>query len=77
MRAGLPNDLKGKRGIPWTGSARLVEPFGKMGPTAHARGSITAIDADSGTIRWRIPQATPIVAGVTATAGGVVFAANL
>lgn len=77
VRLGAPSELRGKRGIPWTGSARLTEPFGKMDPKSGARGWITAIDADAGTVRWRLPQPTPIVAGITATAGGLVFAANL
>jgi hypothetical protein len=27
-----PGRLEGKTGVPWTGSARLVEPFGRMDP---------------------------------------------
>jgi alcohol dehydrogenase (cytochrome c) len=43
----------------------------------NARGWLTAFDADSGTERWRFQTPKPIVAGVTTTAGGLVFAADL
>lgn len=69
--------LEDKRGIPWTGSAVLKEPFGVMDPLAHRRGWLTAVDAQSGNVRWRYASKSPLVAGVTATAGGLVFAADL
>jgi alcohol dehydrogenase (cytochrome c) len=36
-----------------------------------------AIDADDGQVRWRYASPTPLVAGVTATAGGLVFTGDL
>lgn len=72
-----PEKLEGKLGIPWTGSAELFHPFGVMDPTSKRRGWLTAVDADSGTIRWRYASPAPFIAGVTATAGGLVFAADL
>ncbi len=72
-----PEKLKNKLGIPWTGSAKLIHPFGVMDPIDARRGWITAIDADDGSVKWRYASATPIVAGVTATAGGLLFAADL
>ena len=69
--------LEDKRGIPWTGSALLKEPFGKMDPLARRRGWLTAVDAQSGSVRWRYASPSPLVAGVTATGGGLVFAADL
>lgn len=77
VRVEPPAKLEGKIGIPWTGSAKLTEPFGVMDPTDKRRGWLTAIDADAGTVRWRYASAAPFVAGVTATAGGLVFAADL
>lgn len=71
------SQLKDKRGIPWTGSALLEQPFGKMDPLSQRRGWLTAVDADNGRVRWRYASSAPIVAGVTATAGGLVFAADL
>ncbi len=72
-----PEKLQGKRGIPWTGSAKLFDPFGVMDPLDKRRGWLTAINADDGTIRWQYASPAPMVAGVTATAGGLVFAADL
>jgi alcohol dehydrogenase (cytochrome c) len=48
---------------------------GSVTPDARdkARGWLQAIDATSGKVRWRIQWPTPLVAGVTATSGGVLF----
>ncbi|MGE0388490.1 MAG: PQQ-binding-like beta-propeller repeat protein [Gammaproteobacteria bacterium] len=40
-------------------------------------GWITAVDADSGKVRWKYHAVAPVVAGVTATAGGVVFGGDI
>lgn len=77
VRVDPPAKLKGKLGIPWTGSAKLMDPFGVMDSLTKRHGWLTAIDADDGTIRWRYASAAPIIAGVTTTAGGLVFAADL
>ena len=42
-----------------------------------SRGWITAVDAESGRTRWKLPVAKPILAGVTPTAGSLVFTADL
>jgi alcohol dehydrogenase (cytochrome c) len=42
-----------------------------------ARGWIHAVDGDSGNILWKYQAAAPVVAGVTPTAGGVVFSGDL
>lgn len=72
-----PAAVAGKYGIPWTGSAHLFAPFGKMDPREQGRGWLTALDADDGAVRWRYASPTPLVAGVLATAGGLVFTADL
>jgi alcohol dehydrogenase (cytochrome c) len=58
----------------WFGSS------GSMGdmidPPGTARGWVTAFDAENGHIRWKYQAPHPIVAGVTPTAGDVVFAAD-
>lgn len=77
VRVDPPQKLKGKKAIPWTGSARLMDPFGVMDSLTKRHGRLTAIDADDGTVKWRYASASPIVAGVTTTAGGLVFAADL
>ncbi|HEY3517519.1 MAG TPA: PQQ-binding-like beta-propeller repeat protein [Gammaproteobacteria bacterium] len=45
-------------------------------PPDTAKGWFTAFDADTGAIRWKF-AAAPVVAGVTPTAGGLVFTADL
>jgi alcohol dehydrogenase (cytochrome c) len=76
VRTTRPEALEGKWGVPWTGSARLVEPFGRMDPRSAARGWVTAVDAATGRTRWRFRAPAPVVAGVTATAGGLTFTAD-
>lgn len=73
--ADQPHKLKGKQALPWTGSNKLSAPFGVNDSTR--RGWLTAVDADDGRIRWRYASPTPLIAGVTATAGGVVFTGDL
>jgi alcohol dehydrogenase (cytochrome c) len=46
-------------------------------PWSSARGRLTAFDASTGKLKWRYDAAKPMVAGVTATAGGVIFAGEL
>jgi outer membrane protein assembly factor BamB len=75
VRVAPPSELEGKEGLPWTGSAALEEPFGK--PDSTRRGWLTALDADDGRVRWRYASPTPLVAGITATAGGLVFTGDL
>jgi alcohol dehydrogenase (cytochrome c) len=38
---------------------------------------LTALDADDGRVRWRYASPTPLVAGITATASGLVFTGDL
>jgi alcohol dehydrogenase (cytochrome c) len=60
-------------GAIWFGSA-----IGDIqGPASEAKGWITAFDADTGAVRWKFAVPAPVVAGVTPTAGGVVFTADL
>jgi alcohol dehydrogenase (cytochrome c) len=65
------------------GTARHVPGVLYMGgsyvPDAEstAKGWLTALDARTGMVRWRYPSPKPLVAGVTATAGGLVFTGEL
>ncbi len=58
-------------------SVRLIPGQMYLGGTANAasdpQGWVTAVDAGDGTVRWRYHSAKPMVAAVTATAGGLVF----
>jgi alcohol dehydrogenase (cytochrome c) len=46
-------------------------------PWSAARGRLTAFDASTGHEKWRYDAAKPMVGGVTATAGDVIFAGEL
>ena len=48
-----------------------------QGPPGEAKGWVTAFDADSGAVRWKFASPTPVLAGVTPTAGGLLLSANL
>lgn len=70
--------MKGTPGAPWTGA----EPadgwlFGKHDPVEQWKGWVTAFDAESGAIRWKVQTPKPMVAAITATAGGLVFTGDL
>ena len=69
------NDFRGTPGKPWTGSDN--NGFGRQDPKSKWGGYLTALDADSGKVRWRYRAATPVVGAVTTTAGGLVFAGDL
>jgi alcohol dehydrogenase (cytochrome c) len=48
-----------------------------LDPPDRARGWLTAFDADNGSVTWKFEAPHPMLAGVTPTAGGVVFAADM
>ena len=45
----------------------------KVIPTEEQWGNVTAVDYDSGKIRWQVKTEQPMIGGVLATAGGLVF----
>lgn len=56
--------------------------FGSVGrpttdPPEAAKGWLTAFDADSGAVKWKFASPKPVLAGVTPTAGGLVFSGDL
>ena len=59
-------------GKPFLGSANA---FGDK--DERKKGWITAVDADTGVVRWRRETSQPIVAGIAVTASGLVFTAGL
>jgi alcohol dehydrogenase (cytochrome c) len=65
--------------VPTTGRQWMGEDQGGrvIDPPDSSRGWITAVDAETGRARWKLPVAKPILAGVTPTAGGLVFTADL
>lgn len=64
-----------KTGDIWLGVVESIPEA--MLPWSTARGWLTAFDADTGAVRWKLEAPKPVLAGVTPTAGGVVFAADL
>jgi alcohol dehydrogenase (cytochrome c) len=67
-------------GQPFTGIAYLnpINLFGKEARTdGHWAGWVYASDADTGVWKWRAKSNYPILAGITPTAGGVVFVGDL
>ena len=67
----------GELGKPYTGEADKDEPFGKKDPKAKWKGWLTAVNADDGSVKWKYQSPTPLVAGVTTTAGGLVITGDL
>ena len=64
-----------KTGDLWLG---MKEPITEaMLPWSTARGWLTAYDADTGSVRWKLETPKPIIGAVTPTASGLVFAADL
>jgi alcohol dehydrogenase (cytochrome c) len=68
-----PKPPKFEAGKPFVGSAN---GFGTMDPSGK-KGWVTAVDADSGAMRWRYQAATPMVAGIVVTASGLMMTADL
>ena len=75
MKIGSVAQLKGKDALPWTVSAARRHPFGMQDSVSC--GALTALDADDGRVLWQFQAPTPLVAGVTPTAGGVVYTGDL
>jgi alcohol dehydrogenase (cytochrome c) len=67
----------GALGLPWTGMAtwNLFWTFGQ--PDRDWAGWVYAVDADTGTWKWRLRSNYPIVGGITPTAGGVVLLGDI
>ena len=67
-----------------TGAAKAASGAAAFGggipvpdPITKASGWTTAIDPLTGNVRWHVKMATPMVAALTPTAGGVVFTGDL
>ena len=68
-----PDKLEHEYGKPFLGSSNA---FGDSDPNKRA-GWLNAIDADTGKVLWKYHASLPLVAGLTPTAGGVVFTGDL
>ncbi|HET8712587.1 MAG TPA: PQQ-binding-like beta-propeller repeat protein [Gemmatimonadales bacterium] len=69
--------LRGAPGQSWTGMDDAQMAFGKMDPPSSWKGWVTAISAEDGAVRWQVQTPKPMVAGITSTAGGLVFTGDL
>ncbi len=58
-------------------TAGAVNFGGSVEPNGPITGWVTAVDAETGKIRWRYHAGKPVIAGVTPTAGGVTFTGDL
>lgn len=70
-------EMKGEHGKPWSGMDHPQMAFGIQDPVESWKGWVTALDADTGVVKWKVQTPKPMVAGITATAGGVVFTGDL
>lgn len=62
-------------GTSWLGAENGMETM--FDAPDQAKGWLTAFDAENGLVRWKYRAPHPILGGVTPTAGGLVFAADL
>jgi alcohol dehydrogenase (cytochrome c) len=58
-------------------SPQAVTFGGTVEPDGPVTGWVTALDSETGEMRWRHRTEKPVVAGVTPTAGGVIFTGDL
>jgi alcohol dehydrogenase (cytochrome c) len=70
--------ITGAPGEAWTGA----EPadgwlFGRHDPAGQWKGWVTAFDPETGEVKWKVQTPKPMVAAITATAGGLVFTGDL
>lgn len=70
-----PDSIPHPLPIDFTGNAG--GGFGNFDPKDNWKGWITATDPDAGQLRWKYQARTPILAGVTATAGGIVITGDM
>lgn len=66
-----PKDPPIMQGMHYYGGAVASDPREK------SKGWLTALDASTGKERWKYASPTPLVGGVTATSGGVLFTGDL
>lgn len=63
--------------LPTTGTWFGNENTDVFTPVEAAKGWLTSLDAENGSVKWKFQTPRPILAGVTPTAGGVAFTADL
>jgi glucose dehydrogenase len=58
---------------PYPGGKLWLGGAFKVIPTEEQWGNITAVDYNTGKIRWQVKTPQPMIGGILATAGGLVF----
>jgi len=69
-----PAQLARKPGQTWTGTD-LAAQFGKH--DLNWAGWVTAVDADTGQVKWKFRAGAPVLSGITPTKGNLVFAGDM
>src|SRR3984957_2908299 len=59
---------------PYPGGKLWLRGAFKVIPTEQQAGNVTAVDYNTGKIRWQVKTPQPMIGGALATAGGLVFA---
>jgi glucose dehydrogenase len=62
------------RSVPYPGGKRWDGGFARPIANEEQFGNVTAVDYNTGKIRWQVKTPDPMIGGVLATAGGLVFA---
>jgi len=63
--------------VPRLGAGWFGAAINRNDSAQYARGWLTAYDAETGRVRWKFAAPRPVLAGVTPTAGGLVFTADI
>ena len=72
----VPGSKYVPKGLNMGGGAVVPQRFGAADASAMGEaptGWVTAVDANTGTVRWKYHADSPVIGGVTPTAGGVVL----
>jgi alcohol dehydrogenase (cytochrome c) len=77
VKVASPATATSKPGAAWPGSGDPEHDWGRYDPQEKWGGWLTALDADSGRVRWKYKSPTPLLAAVTPTAAGLVFTGDL
>ena len=68
-----PAQLAKKPGEAWTGRRSRTSSAHDL----NWAGWVTAVDADTGQVKWRFKAGAPVLSGITPTKGGLVFAGDM
>jgi alcohol dehydrogenase (cytochrome c) len=61
----------------YDGKKNMLGSANAFGDKDEGTGWVTAVDADSGAVKWKFKASTPMVAGIAVTAGGLMLTADM